>query len=109
MLSAAASLAPMAAAAAFRELGVCAELADAAAALGWSAPTEIQKQAIPQTLAGACTHISLRSMRSLGGGGGGCRVLCRARARAARPLATRFVCRSLPSGACVCARAQARM
>lgn len=37
---------------AFKELGVCDELAEAAAALGWKGPTEIQKQAIPQTLAG---------------------------------------------------------
>lgn len=37
----------------FEELGVCVELAEAAVALGWKAPTEIQKQAIPQTLAGA--------------------------------------------------------
>lgn len=38
---------------AFKELGVCDELAEAAAALGWKGPTEIQKQAIPQTLTGA--------------------------------------------------------
>lgn len=41
------------AAAAFQALGVCVELADACAALGWKAPTEIQAQAIPLALAGA--------------------------------------------------------
>lgn len=36
----------------FMELGVCKELADAAAQLGWHEPTEIQKQAIPLALKG---------------------------------------------------------
>ena len=42
-----------AAAAAFEELGVCTELAQACAALGWKAPTAIQTQAVPLALAGA--------------------------------------------------------
>jgi superfamily II DNA/RNA helicase len=37
----------------FEELGVCAELAQACAALGWKAPTSIQRQAVPLALAGA--------------------------------------------------------
>jgi ATP-dependent RNA helicase DDX47/RRP3 len=45
-----------AAAATFEELGVCSELAQACAALGWKAPTSIQCQAIPQALAGARTR-----------------------------------------------------
>ena len=41
-----------AAVAAFAQLGVCSALADAAAALGWKAPTEIQAAAVPPLLAG---------------------------------------------------------
>ena len=37
---------------AFTALGVCDELATAAAALGWKAPSEIQAQSIPQALQG---------------------------------------------------------
>lgn len=37
---------------AFEALGVCAELAEAAESLGWSTPTEVQKQAIPLALKG---------------------------------------------------------
>ena len=37
---------------AFKALGVCEQLAEAAADLGWKQPSEIQKQAIPQVLAG---------------------------------------------------------
>ncbi len=37
---------------AFEKLGVCKELAEAAASLGWKSPTAIQEQAIPQLLAG---------------------------------------------------------
>jgi ATP-dependent RNA helicase DDX47/RRP3 len=40
------------ASAAFAALGVCRPLADAAAALGWSTPTEIQAQAVPYALKG---------------------------------------------------------
>ena len=50
-----------AAVAAFQELGVCVELAQACAALGWKAPTEIQRQAVPLALAGA--HTSLAATR----------------------------------------------
>ncbi len=38
---------------AFKALGVCEQLAEAAASLGWKAPTQIQQQAIPALLAGA--------------------------------------------------------
>ena len=38
--------------AAFQALGLCEQLAEAAAALGWKAPSSIQEQAIPQVLAG---------------------------------------------------------
>ena len=37
---------------AFTALGVCEELATAAAALGWKGPSEIQSQSIPQALEG---------------------------------------------------------
>jgi hypothetical protein len=40
------------ASAAFAARGVCRPLADAAAALGWSKPTEIQAQAVPYALKG---------------------------------------------------------
>ena len=36
----------------FTALGVCDELATAAASLGWKEPSEIQKQSIPQALQG---------------------------------------------------------
>lgn len=36
----------------FKALGVCDQLAEAAAALGWTAPTEIQAAAVPHLLAG---------------------------------------------------------
>ena len=36
----------------FTALGVCDQLAEAAAALGWTAPTEIQAAAVPHLLAG---------------------------------------------------------
>ena len=42
-----------AAKAAFAELGVCPQLAEAAAALGWKKPSLIQEQAVPHLLAGA--------------------------------------------------------
>lgn len=38
--------------AAFRALGVCSQLAEAAAALGWKSPSPIQEQAIPHLLDG---------------------------------------------------------
>lgn len=37
---------------AFEELGICAQLAEAAASLGWKSPTSIQEQAIPNVLQG---------------------------------------------------------
>jgi ATP-dependent RNA helicase DDX47/RRP3 len=45
----------------FEELGVCAELAQACAALGWKAPTSIQRQAVPLALAGALQLASRRA------------------------------------------------
>lgn len=39
--------------AAFEELGVCTQLAEAAAALGWKTPSAIQQQAVPLVLQGA--------------------------------------------------------
>ena len=38
--------------AAFGELGVCRQLAEAAAGLGWKTPSSIQTQAIPHLLQG---------------------------------------------------------
>ena len=40
------------AAAAFESLGVCSQLAEAAAALGWKQPTAVQEQAVPLLLQG---------------------------------------------------------
>lgn len=37
---------------AFEALGICTQLAEAAASLGWKEPTTIQEQAIPNVLAG---------------------------------------------------------
>jgi superfamily II DNA/RNA helicase len=37
----------------FEALGICKQLAESAAALGWKTPTGIQQQAIPLALAGA--------------------------------------------------------
>jgi hypothetical protein len=49
--------------AAFGELGVCRQLAEAAAGLGWKTPSSIQTQAIPHLLQGiyiysCCDHNS---------------------------------------------------
>ena len=38
----------------FEKLGVCRQLAESAAGLGWKAPTSIQEQAVPHLLAGEC-------------------------------------------------------
>lgn len=40
------------ASAAFQKLGVCEQLAEAAAALGWKSPSSIQEQAVPMVLQG---------------------------------------------------------
>ncbi len=41
---------------AFKKMGICEQLAEAAAALGWKEPTSIQQQAVPLLLQGAdCT------------------------------------------------------
>lgn len=37
---------------AFEELGLCAQLAEAAAGLGWKTPSPIQQQAVPPLLQG---------------------------------------------------------
>lgn len=47
------------AAAAFQKLGVCEQLAEAAAALGWKTPSSIQEQAVPLVLQGEATHSQL--------------------------------------------------
>jgi ATP-dependent RNA helicase DDX47/RRP3 len=39
---------------AFEKLGICTQLAQAAASLGWKAPSSIQEQAVPHLLAGRC-------------------------------------------------------
>lgn len=36
----------------FEKLGICRQLAEAAASLGWKVPTSIQEQAVPHLLAG---------------------------------------------------------
>ena len=51
---------------AFEKLGVCRQLAVAAAELGWKTPTSIQEQAVPHLLAGEPGRlISLTNSRSL--------------------------------------------
>ena len=42
---------------AFEKLGVCRQLAVAAADLGWKSPTSIQEQAVPHLLAGRPPHL----------------------------------------------------
>lgn len=37
----------------FQALGICVQLAEAAAALGWKEPTTIQRQAVPPLIQGA--------------------------------------------------------
>ncbi len=52
--------------AAFGELGVCRQLAEAAAGLGWKTPSSIQTQAIPHLLQGILTYIlELQPQQSL--------------------------------------------
>lgn len=52
--------------AAFEQLGICTQLAEAAAGLGWKVPSSIQDQAIPHLLQGAS---NLTSRVSPAGGG----------------------------------------
>ena len=40
--------------AAFEKLGICEQLAEAAASLGWKSPSSIQEQAVPLVLQGGC-------------------------------------------------------
>jgi ATP-dependent RNA helicase DDX47/RRP3 len=42
----------------FEKLGVCTQLAEAAASLGWKSPSAIQEQAVPLVLQGACGLIT---------------------------------------------------
>jgi superfamily II DNA/RNA helicase len=42
---------------AFETLGICKQLAEAAASLGWKLPTNIQEQAIPNVLNGKLPHL----------------------------------------------------
>lgn len=44
----------------FMALGVCKELAEAAAGLGWKTPSAIQEQAIPHLLSGMCVPKHMR-------------------------------------------------
>lgn len=53
-----------AAIAAFEKLGICTQLAEAAAGLGWKAPSHIQEQAIPHLLAGAKALSGLGAVES---------------------------------------------
>jgi ATP-dependent RNA helicase DDX47/RRP3 len=45
---------------AFESLGICHQLAEAAATLGWKAPTTIQEQAIPSVLKGLAVILLFR-------------------------------------------------
>lgn len=44
---------------AFEKLGVCRQLAVAAAELGWKTPTSIQEQAVPHLLAGKLANLQV--------------------------------------------------
>jgi ATP-dependent RNA helicase DDX47/RRP3 len=44
---------------AFKALGVCDELCEACADMGWKVPTEIQREALPPLLEGARARFSL--------------------------------------------------
>jgi ATP-dependent RNA helicase DDX47/RRP3 len=46
---------------AFRDLGVCDELCEACADMGWKVPTEIQREALPPLLDGARGPVSLQT------------------------------------------------
>ena len=46
----------------FEKLGVCRQLAEAAASLGWKVPTSIQEQAVPHLLAGWWNALYLQGM-----------------------------------------------
>jgi ATP-dependent RNA helicase DDX47/RRP3 len=43
---------------AFEALGICTQLAEAAASLGWKLPTNIQEQAIPNVLNGKLPYFT---------------------------------------------------
>ncbi len=45
--------------AAFEKLGICEQLAEAAASLGWKSPSSIQEQAVPLVLQGGCQVLGL--------------------------------------------------
>lgn len=57
--------------ASFGKLGVCTQLAEAAAALGWKSPTGIQEQALPHSIAGK----DLIGLAQTGSGKTGCFAL----------------------------------
>ncbi len=42
----------------FEKLGICKQLAESAAGLGWKAPTSIQEQAVPHLLAGELSALT---------------------------------------------------
>lgn len=52
---------------AFEALGLCTQLAEAAAALGWKKPSSIQEQAIPLLIAGTCViEVHARAVYCMG-------------------------------------------
>lgn len=52
--------------AAFQKLGVCEQLAEAAAALGWKSPSHIQEQAVPMVLQGGWQRKAGRGWKGQG-------------------------------------------
>ena len=56
--------------AAFEALGVCTQLAEAAAGLGWKKPSSIQEQAIPHLLQGVCMCVNPPIQRGQSSHGG---------------------------------------
>ena len=49
---------------AFEALGICSQLAEAAASLGWKTPSSIQEQAIPEVLKGGSVHRGISALCS---------------------------------------------
>lgn len=56
--------------AAFSKLGLCPQLAEAAASLGWKTPSPIQEQAVPHLLQGELPYCSWGRCSRRGGGSG---------------------------------------
>lgn len=55
--------------AAFQKLGVCEQLAEAAASLGWKSPSSIQEQAVPLVLQGGQGRWGSRAAAGVAGRG----------------------------------------